>query len=665
MSAVTSIPATPQTNAQQGKTQQESDYSGFLALLAISSVQAAQTEDLGPQQQAIPLPDARPQPRPAQPAAEPAAQDSQPRPALPQQATPAQPERSAQPERKAEAPQQPQATRPTDHPDSAKQEKPQPEQAEKPAAAATRTDTDTTLDDVAEKQKKIREALGDKLDSLDMLLTAIIQALSLSTPASGEETAQPQLADAAAQIALPVATQPATAQELLALIASAPQLDPASVSPDTAGLNLTQTGAGTPIPGLTPATAQDAADAATLLKDLQSLLQNLQRSLQSVDQSQAGKQQAQAADALATAQQPAVTPAAPLAQLQQQLAALVQELAPQGAAPVVITAAQEVSVEAIAQPQAEAPPAPAPLSQLFTAVKEAIGGLRDQLKALQQENEQSFAPVRSALQAQFEKAQEMFRPAAPETPTPEKQPQDTTQDILAATVAAATAAPEQAEAKPPTISIAPAPVVTTAASPLSVPTLPTTADLGRNTSGQQQQGQQGQPNAQALAATGAAETRGPAPSGATPDFSRSLQRATPQLLGEQVAFQVKTAVNTGTSKIRIQLDPADLGKIDIKLTVEAGGKTGVNILVDSRHTLELLQRDAQGLARALADAGLSADGSSLNFNLRGEGQQQGENAFASSHYRKAQPDEETIEPLLAAAPQAQNVNLADGLDITI
>ncbi|NBO19847.1 MAG: flagellar hook-length control protein FliK, partial [Proteobacteria bacterium] len=155
---------------------------------------------------------------------------------------------------------------------------------------------------------------------------------------------------------------------------------------------------------------------------------------------------------------------------------------------------------------------------------------------------------------------------------------------------------------------------------------------------------------------------------AASDFSRSLQRATPPLLGEQVAFQVKAAMSSGTSKIRIQLDPAELGKIDIKLTVEAGGKTGVTIMVDNRHTLDMLQRDSQGLARALADAGLSTDSSSLSFNLRGEGQQQqgqGENAHAASTYRKAQPDDEIVEPLRTATPQSYVVNLAEGLDIQI
>lgn len=52
------------------------------------------------------------------------------------------------------------------------------------------------------------------------------------------------------------------------------------------------------------------------------------------------------------------------------------------------------------------------------------------------------------------------------------------------------------------------------------------------------------------------------------------------------------------------------------------------VTVERPETLELLQRDARGLERALQDAGLRTDSGSLNFNLRGDGQQSANNEFA-------------------------------------
>ncbi len=83
---------------------------------------------------------------------------------------------------------------------------------------------------------------------------------------------------------------------------------------------------------------------------------------------------------------------------------------------------------------------------------------------------------------------------------------------------------------------------------------------------------------------------------------------------DQIQFQVKTAVNDGSSKISIQLNPPELGKVDVKLNISADGKTsGITITADNQSTLNLLKQDTQGLTRALNDAGLSTDSGSLNF----------------------------------------------------
>ncbi|HEV2549858.1 MAG TPA: flagellar hook-length control protein FliK [Stellaceae bacterium] len=91
----------------------------------------------------------------------------------------------------------------------------------------------------------------------------------------------------------------------------------------------------------------------------------------------------------------------------------------------------------------------------------------------------------------------------------------------------------------------------------------------------------------------------------------------PHAVAEQVAINVHQAVKSGTDHIQIQLQPADLGTIDVKLNVNHDGRVTVVVSADRSDTLNLLQQDAGGLTQALRDAGLQADNSSLSFNLRG------------------------------------------------
>ena len=88
---------------------------------------------------------------------------------------------------------------------------------------------------------------------------------------------------------------------------------------------------------------------------------------------------------------------------------------------------------------------------------------------------------------------------------------------------------------------------------------------------------------------------------------------------EQVAVHVARAAADGDNNIRIQLQPGDLGTVDVRLHLGADGKVTAAIAADRPETLDLLQRDAAGLERALQDAGLRPTDTSLSFSLRGDG----------------------------------------------
>lgn len=94
----------------------------------------------------------------------------------------------------------------------------------------------------------------------------------------------------------------------------------------------------------------------------------------------------------------------------------------------------------------------------------------------------------------------------------------------------------------------------------------------------------------------------------------------PHPLAEQVAVNLTQAVKDGVDHIKIQLQPAELGAIDVKLNVSHEGRVEMVVSADRSDTLNLLRQDSSGLTQALRDAGLQADSSSLSFNLRGGNQ---------------------------------------------
>lgn len=109
---------------------------------------------------------------------------------------------------------------------------------------------------------------------------------------------------------------------------------------------------------------------------------------------------------------------------------------------------------------------------------------------------------------------------------------------------------------------------------------------------------------------------------------------------EQVVVQLHKAVKEGQSEMTIQLRPAEMGKIEIKLTFGADKSVTGVVTADNQGTLTLLQKDSDALQRALQEAGLQADAGCMEFCLRDNGQ--------SSSFARQQ-NEQTWNELSSAA----------------
>lgn len=151
-------------------------------------------------------------------------------------------------------------------------------------------------------------------------------------------------------------------------------------------------------------------------------------------------------------------------------------------------------------------------------------------------------------------------------------------------------------------------------------------------------------------------------------FSRLVEARDRTPLTDQVMVHIRQATQEGLSRITIQLDPPELGRLEVRMEVMADGKTGMVITAENKDALELLQKESRALERALSDAGLKTDNGSMSFNLRNPHQQNSQHfwGYQSSGYSAGQ---EVAEEEVVPAQPEHSVNyvltMTSGLDIKV
>lgn len=145
---------------------------------------------------------------------------------------------------------------------------------------------------------------------------------------------------------------------------------------------------------------------------------------------------------------------------------------------------------------------------------------------------------------------------------------------------------------------------------------------------------------------------------------RAETAAAPQLprlpATEQIAINIQKAIKAGKDQVTIKLQPEELGRIDVKLEVGEDGRVTAQVRAEKPETLELLQRDARGLERALQEAGLRADSGSLSFGLRGENRQDGQHgqqARSTPSPLALNAEQDDITPIIAARSAEGRIDL--------
>ncbi len=115
----------------------------------------------------------------------------------------------------------------------------------------------------------------------------------------------------------------------------------------------------------------------------------------------------------------------------------------------------------------------------------------------------------------------------------------------------------------------------------------------------------------------------------TPGQAGQAARFTPHTI-QHLAARVAQAAADGGRTFDIRLDPAELGRVRVRLEMGADNSVRAVLSAERADTLAELQRTSRDLVRALEDAGLDLAENGLEFSLSqgGEDQERGSGRFA-------------------------------------
>ncbi|MBN8827853.1 MAG: flagellar hook-length control protein FliK [Sphingobacteriia bacterium] len=91
---------------------------------------------------------------------------------------------------------------------------------------------------------------------------------------------------------------------------------------------------------------------------------------------------------------------------------------------------------------------------------------------------------------------------------------------------------------------------------------------------------------------------------------------------EQIRLSVIKNIQGNNSKVVVQLEPKELGKVEITMKMNEESISGISIAVEKIETLELIQRDFKHLEKSLSENGIKIASDNISFNLRNDTNQQ-------------------------------------------
>ena len=97
-----------------------------------------------------------------------------------------------------------------------------------------------------------------------------------------------------------------------------------------------------------------------------------------------------------------------------------------------------------------------------------------------------------------------------------------------------------------------------------------------------------------------------------------------QMPAKELALEIAKQASNGKSKFEIRINPPELGRVEVKLEVSETGRVTAQLFAEKSDTLDLLQKDRSTLEKALAETGLDFDRDGLDFQMRQDGDEEGD-----------------------------------------
>ena len=173
-----------------------------------------------------------------------------------------------------------------------------------------------------------------------------------------------------------------------------------------------------------------------------------------------------------------------------------------------------------------------------------------------------------------------------------------------------------------------------------------------------------------LQAAGAIQAQQPAAAATTPAAASQLTATAATSAPVPVsglAMEIAASAKSGKTRFEIRLDPAELGRIDVRIDVDRHGQVTSHLTVERPETLSMLRQDANQLQRALDNAGLSTGNGGLQFSLRdqsSQGQNDGNQSNPNAH-RLVVSEEDNVPAVVAGRSYGRMLGSSGGVDIRI
>jgi flagellar hook-length control protein FliK len=134
-----------------------------------------------------------------------------------------------------------------------------------------------------------------------------------------------------------------------------------------------------------------------------------------------------------------------------------------------------------------------------------------------------------------------------------------------------------------------------------------------------------------------------------------------------LALEIAVSARSGKSHFEIRLDPADLGRIDVRIDVDRNGHVTSHLTVEKPETLSMLRQDAPQLQRQLDDAGFKTGDGGLQFSLRDQSSsgQNNDNETGRNAQRLVISDEDAIPAVVAGRTYGRVLGSSSGVDIRV